>query len=489
MVDALDFTPTVKVEVISGKTHRLTCDGCDWMETAGSTSTATRKKNAHLAEHRSATHGLPEVPTIFDAIEGVDHVPEVKNAPVPVGDVEYLRSLRDSAEAVVAALEVPVADLGPEPCAWCAQVHEGGPEECNDVGQRDAREAEASVPAFLDPTPEERGTDSEGTYPPRGMPLPATRYELTTARLELQKGASDHNRDEWLAQRAQSVSATLVAKLGQAIDLDYVIAEQVTEKIHGSSFTGNSFTAWGKEREPYLEQVGLARHGIVGESHLFFARGNRRHSASPDGIAIHPETGEVALGEYKTSGKELTWPKVVSNGYFDQVQWQLHVLEASHCWLLWEWRLEENGVFYPKPGGEHLIMRDDARIAELVRRADLFLAALDDERDRMTTMMGRPPGPVVDPVLKGLVSAHLEAKGAALRAEEELRYYCETNGVKSVEIDGLAKVSYVWGSPRSTFDREAFDAEHPGLYESYLKEGRPPERPTLRVKAKGEDET
>lgn len=385
----------------------------------------------------------------------------------PVGRVEAAEAALDEAWPPEEHTRTQT-DAGPDYCAECsAAAHEwvkwgecpgSTPEEVIDVPMSDVPE-----------------------------PI-LTPVDLTRERLAAQQGSSDRDREEWLAERSHSVSATLVAKLGLASEpnLDFVIHQQVQEKIHGSTFAGNAYTAWGKEREPHLEAVGKARHGIEPESHLFFSRANPRHSASPDGIAIHPWHGGVCLGEYKTSGKELHWDKVVSNGYYDQVQWQLYVLEASHCWLIWEWRrTDEYGEgFRAEVGGEHLIMRDEARIAELVRRADLFLAALDAERARLEAEGAAP----IDPHLRWLVSTHLEAKAAARDAEENLRAYCEANDVKSLEIEGLARVSYSFGSPRSTFDKDRFEQDYPGIYDQYKTEGKAPERATLRVTAKGGEE-
>lgn len=521
MVSATDFKPEVKVEKIAEKTFRLTCTACDWMETAGAANAASRKKNRHIAEHMSSTHGTPEIPTIMDALDGVDQVPEVAEPPTPVRDLDYFRKLKEEAAAFIAkhsddppapcpwdcmiqhehvgpgespegemtVQEVEEA-LGLEPvqpfisnfCNWCETLHEGGPENCPrptigpvGVALNDAEAGDVVAVAV-------------GDFPPRGFELPKTRLELTKARLELQKGPSDRDRDAWMAARADSVSATLAAKLGMAPDLDWTITEQVRLKIEGDPFTGNGYTEWGKHREPFLERAGQERHGIVGESCLFFARANRRHSASPDGIRIHPDTGDVGLGEYKTSGKRLDLAKVHSNGYFYQMQWQMYVMEASHCWLMWEWRHEDPTQpmgFRAEIGGEHLIMRDDEVIEELKRRADLFLDALDLARGKDHAPEG------IDPRLKALVNGYLHAKAVVAAAEANLREYCDLNDLKKVVIKDMASVSYSWGSPRTTFDKEAFERDHPGLMESYLKPGKAPEKPTLRVipvKGDSEDE-
>lgn len=711
MVEAVDYTPTITIEQIKGtETRRLSCSACDWLETAGSKSAATRKKNTHLADHAAATHGAAGIPTILDAIEGDVEMPEgAYRDPVPVGDVEYLRSLREQVDEhiidpddvegtsddpdyggpIVEAIEPPevfhtracttsgqrcdgskgcyavgtgksirdlieasslgtseaqalratvsdehaariverarelevAAPTAEEPAAaapvFCPGTQQlckreaewGNPCDHDDDGDRicerlgirtkngwsvtpnsedpDDIAAAAHVAqvieeggeeftrevwdkvqeAMIGPVPDPVREMMNSLLPqsvddirpvsvecrmPTGWAAPKSREELerrlatipphtrteyhdeagntgpdycaecseaaqdwvvwpcpemaprmpendlpdiplavtlTRSRLAAQRGPSDADKDQpdslWHKARADSVSATLAAKLGSAHDVDYLIAREVRERLNAQRFWGNAYTRWGKEREVHIENAAFARHGIEPESHLFFARANPRHTASPDGIAIHPLTGEVRLGEYKTSGKELTWAKMVANGYYDQVQWQLYVLEATHCWLMWEWRHGEGkdyNTYVPEPGGEHLIMRDDNRIAELVERADRFLAELDAAREQVAE---HAP---VDPELLHLVTEHLEAKAAAKQAEEMLREYCETNGVKSLEIEGVAKVSYSYGSPRATFDREAFDADFPGVYDRYKREGAPPERATLRVTPKGEDE-
>lgn len=515
---AVDHEVSIAVTPITDKTFKLTCDSCPWMETAASASAAGRKRNLHLAEHRKATEGADGIPTIYDAIDGkpvdlgepLEHVKPVEfelappTAPELVTALASLEEVDRMGEDLVTAgpavkallehhgIEVVAGEamevLPPDaPRTWICDscglsVHradiavlEEGNVLCWDCRYQSQEQRPLEPPE-----------DEPVTIQDIDMRHPA---DITRERLEAQKGSSDRDREAWLAERSRSVSATLAAKLGAASEpnLDFVIHQQVQEKIHGTSFAGNAYTAWGKEREPHLEMVGLQRHGLVGESHLFFSRANPRHSASPDAIAIHPEHGGVCLGEYKTSGKELTLGKAMENGYVDQIQWQLYVLEASHCWLIWEWRKPHpylEGQFISEVGGEHLIMRDDKRIAELIRRADLFLIALDAERARLEAEGAAP----VDPHLRWLVSTHLEAKQAARDAEENLRAYCEANDVKSLEIEGLAKVSYSFGSPRSTFDKDRFEQDYPGIYDQYKTEGKAPERATLRVTVKGTEE-
>jgi hypothetical protein len=457
VVAALDHKAVVEVEQIAEKTFRLKCRDCDWMETGGSQAVATRKKNKHVADHAAATHGPPEIPTIMDAIEGADQVPEVEEIPTPVRDLDYFRKLKEEAQA----FNAKHAGEPEPPCDWDCKIDHSH-----------------SHPAFRDPDPDDAEPPEHWNFPPRGFELPRTRVDLTKARLELQAGPSDHDREAWMQARAESVSATAVAKLGMASDIDFTIRELVQEKVHGSAFTGNSYTAWGKEREPHLEEVGNRLHGLVGESRLFFARGNRRHSASPDGVGIHPETGEVALGEYKTCGKELTLAEAAKKGYIDQMQWQMYVMEASHCWLIWEWRRDDGrGGYTAVPGGRHLVMRDDARIEVLKGLADRYLAALDAYQ---------VPAEPVDTYLRDLVQDVLSARAEVKACEESLRAYLEEEQIKSVELPE-AKVSYTWGSARASLDRELLEKEHPGLLAQYTKTGKAPEKPTLRITPRGEE--
>lgn len=566
MVAAVDGEVKVaKVSVEGSKTTRLTCDGCDWMETAGSPSAATRKANKHVAEHRASTHGAPGVPTIMDAIEGEAEMPEGSfREPVPVaraiedlkkGDFIFGRGrcgayaehdapcrllpghMGEHKPHVMGEMEIGSISVVEEPLhpAWAIV----STEPVVAVGWSETKDGPIietpvnTVPnpdAGLAHTPEERekrfehcpphtrtvyedeaggtGPDYchecsneaqdwiawpcpyiEERVPPTSVPPLAV--ALTRSRIETQAGPSDADKDDpaslWHEARAKAVSATLAAKLGSAADVEYIVAREVRERLNDARFRGNSYTRWGREREPYLEQVGLERYGIVGEDRLFHSRANPRHVCSPDGIAIHPEHGKVALGEYKTSGKELTLPKAKANGYIDQIQWQMYVMEAEWAVLIWEYRDGEKAnynTFRPFNGGEHIIMRDDDRIANLIRRADRFLEVLDAEQARMdewTTRQVIPLEEQIDPHLQWLVHQHLEAKEAVRVAEEQLREYCDAEGVKSLEMPGDWKLSYSFGSPRKTFDKEAFEADNPGVYEKYLKEGAAPERATLRV--------
>ena len=71
----------------------------------------------------------------------------------------------------------------------------------------------------------------------------------------------------------------------------------------GSGFSGNAYTDHGRRREPEIAAWVAATHGIFPSSALFHAEVERRHLATPDGIAVDAE-GRVTLAEITTPGVE-----------------------------------------------------------------------------------------------------------------------------------------------------------------------------------------
>lgn len=196
---------------------------------------------------------------------------------------------------------------------------------------------------------------------------------MLTADIEARAGASDTDRTLWLAERARGVTATEVAKLATGGTVDAL----VRDKIEGSSFGGNRYTAWGKAREPFLEQH-MSGFGIDAESRVFSAVDNPRHLASPDGIGVDFD-GNVFLGEGKTSRDDLD-PQGgnMPDQYLYQMQWQMHVIGANRCLFVWE---QHNNVWPtpdPYPIRSEWIDRDQAVIDKLITLADHALTALDD---------------------------------------------------------------------------------------------------------------
>jgi hypothetical protein len=210
-------------------------------------------------------------------------------------------------------------------------------------------------------------------------------------------GASDQDRTAWLAERRGGITATEVRDLaigkkrqGELVDLKLGLRED--------TFNGNAYTEWGKLREPFLAAI-AERRGIAAESRVFHAAADSRWLASPDGVGTDFD-GELLVGEYKTSGHDLTpgSPSFERTGYFEQMQWAMHVTGARRCLFIWEERLgmPETG-FEAGRQFEHWIEYHEPTVKHLVTVARRFLTALDKKRAEVDA--GNVTAPVIDPVL------------------------------------------------------------------------------------------
>jgi hypothetical protein len=187
--------------------------------------------------------------------------------------------------------------------------------------------------------------------------------------------ADSRDRVAWVRARSRGITATDVATLTS----DKAIAKAADAKLMGTRFSGNAYTAHGREREPEIARWVAATHGILPSSALFHAVVEKRHLATPDGVAVDAG-GRITLCEIKTTAKE--W-RSIPRSYLRQVWWQQHVLGAERTLIAWE----EHAGFVPVDEEPKCawIERDDVEIARLVRLA----TSLIDELHRRTTQ--RPP--------------------------------------------------------------------------------------------------
>lgn len=183
--------------------------------------------------------------------------------------------------------------------------------------------------------------------------------------------ADSSNRAAWLKARSRGITATDVAKLATARS----IHSAAYEKLHGTSFGGNTYTDHGRAREPVIADWVLREHGIIASSTLFHAERERRHLATPDGLVVRA-SGNLELAEIKTTSKP--W-RSIPRTYLRQVWWQQYVLGAERTLVVWE----QHDDFVPV-GAEpqcRWVDRDEDQIEVLVRLAD----ALIDELHRITS--------------------------------------------------------------------------------------------------------
>lgn len=143
----------------------------------------------------------------------------------------------------------------------------------------------------------------------------------------------------------------------------------------GTGFGGNRYTDHGKAREPEIARWVAATHGIQPSSALFHSEYERRHLATPDGLAS-TEDGRVILSEIKTTNK--SW-RSIPRHYLRQVWWQQYVLGAERTLVVWE----QHNDFVPLDDEPlcRWVDRDEREINTLVTMAN----ALIDELHRRTT--------------------------------------------------------------------------------------------------------
>jgi hypothetical protein len=162
------------------------------------------------------------------------------------------------------------------------------------------------------------------------------------------------------------VTATDVARLSS----ERALKSLALEKINGSGFGGNAFTDHGRAREPEIARWVNATFGIAPSSTLYHAHGERRHLATPDGLAVL--RGALVLCEIKTTS--TAW-RSIPRSYLRQVWWQQYVLGAERTLVVWE----QHDDFVPiDPVPQSLwVERDDNEIHVLVGLANRLLQLLD----------------------------------------------------------------------------------------------------------------
>ena len=195
--------------------------------------------------------------------------------------------------------------------------------------------------------------------------------------------ADSRDRVAWVRARSRGITATDVATLSSA----NAITRAADAKLMGSGFSGNAYTAHGRVREPEIARWVAATHGILPSSALFHAVVEKRHLATPDGIAVDVD-GRVSLAEIKTTNK--SW-RSIPRGYLRQVWWQQHVLGAERTLVAWE----EHEDFVPV-GDEPKcawVERDDVEIAKLVRLATSLIDELHRRHLRGSPQAERMPEP------------------------------------------------------------------------------------------------
>jgi len=257
--------------------------------------------------------------------------------------------------------------------------------------------------------------------------------------LEERAGASDADREEWLAARRQGVTATEIRDLY----LKKTTIQKLVRRKLGldvDSFNGNVFTEWGNLREPIIAEVVEKRYGIHAESRVFRAADEPRFLASPDGVGVNFDE-ELQISEIKTGGMDLApWlGAYVDKGYGIQQQWGMRVVGARRSLFAWELReVGAEGEFYSGRLQFAWVERDDALIEKLEKLARRFLAALDEAIAEGTPV----PEPIDEELdthaVNYLRAMDLERQAKALKAPA----WQALLAAKRSQVSALARVTY-----------------------------------------------
>lgn len=204
-------------------------------------------------------------------------------------------------------------------------------------------------------------------------------------------GASDQNRDLWLSERQNGVTATEIKSLMQGEDPEILAVSKI---MSTSPMEDNKYMAWGREREDIIGQAVTALYPQMFIEHrVFRSATNPRHLASPDMIG---DMGDHLIGaEEKTSKYDLAegLGHYERFGHFFQMQWQAYVCGFEMVVYAYE---SHNGVWVVRreedfPVPEKVfdvkvreIPRDDSVIAEMIDTADKFLAIYDEVREDLS---------------------------------------------------------------------------------------------------------
>jgi hypothetical protein len=304
--------------------------------------------------------------------------------------------------------------------------------------------------------------------------------------LELRAGASDEDREAWLAERAMGVTATEVKELAMGgPGAPWAVLDR---KVNPHNFDTKQM-AWGRKREaerlaPWAED----EFGFRWEHRVFHSALNRQYLASPDAIMVNLD-GELVLAEFKTSKFNLSSVNELRKlGYTDQVQWQMFVTGAVSTLIIGEQHDDhwiDRGGEWPEPTPLTLepsvveVPRDDGRIDFLRRKADEFLEFMVNP-DRTGPAAYEA---LVDRVRRARVS-EASAHEITAAAEKALRAALDEGHVEHLETDRW-RLSYSAGKPRESFDSKALKKAHPDIYKLFIKMGATPKpRLTLTEKEK-----
>ncbi len=276
----------------------------------------------------------------------------------------------------------------------------------------------------------------------------------------------DH--DEWLEQRRAVLTATEIAKAIRSPR--YARQLRVEKRTGQQAFTGNKYTDWGKQREPFIADyiVKMVDENLVPNDDLWVSDDNTI-GATPDLVDSRWYGAQPVerVGEIKTVIEHLDWGDGdIPPQYYDQVQIQMFVCDSEECLFAWEPYEIVNETFRTAGKIRHrIIKRDNDRIAELLEFAAQWRARKEEVAPDITYPL--------------MQIAMLQAKQDEIKAliDEFRAEIAEQLGdtPASYDYEGLATVTVKRAATRRTFNATKFRKDHPDMAEQYTfeQQGKP----------------
>jgi hypothetical protein len=182
---------------------------------------------------------------------------------------------------------------------------------------------------------------------------------------------SINDRSNWSVARNNGVSASDINKIvSPTLKVSTQQEKLLRQKLGLESVFSipNKYTTHGEERESIVLDWARGNFGVNPNEFLFHGD-NLQHFATPDGLT------EKSVVEVKTSMKPLS---EITTYYMNQIQWQIHVMNAEKCLFL----VEMHKDFNPLQIEVEWIERDEERIKFLQTNVDVFLERLNDSKKK-----------------------------------------------------------------------------------------------------------
>lgn len=260
--------------------------------------------------------------------------------------------------------------------------------------------------------------------------------------------------EEWLAARAEGITASEIAKLAHSGHKSWLSLK--AEKAGLSEpWKGNKYSRWGQEREPSIAAVIAEKYPwLEPNSNVLRLEADPRYMATPDMIGL-PVLSQIKTHLWK--GAPLTDP---IPSHATQCQFEMLVTGAEENILVYEYYEETEHGFRVRdpfaPLHEFLIKRDDKTIGNLLK---LGLTFFD--------MGSASP-------MDGLLADYAEADSRLASAKEDLdqvkeKIRHEIGEEESYKhVSELGSVTLSTPKPRRTLDKTAVERDFE-LTDDYYK--------------------